>query len=344
MPDEPINTADNFLMDLSRSSSRDLPLDLVKGLMVIVMVIYHTMNYFSTAGAEEFGYVRFVTGAFIFISGYVIAVFYEKKLQTDWAGASARLITRGVKLLMIFTVLNIIISVTGIGNPYKEHIGIYRFFNTIPDIYIFGRPGTASFQILLPISYLLILSPITLIPTGYWKYTLIISSALLAGWLDLHYENIILDCGTPGLIGILAGTCINNCKKQYRIHSGIVCVCCLLAILFSMSYLSRNYLTYIISIIILIKILYDMANIIDIKNRISSSIISFGQYSLLCYIMQIIFLQGLSRVLGHQRWGFGYELISLFCITNIFLLTFCTLLSFYRNQYNVLDKTYRFIF
>ncbi len=331
-------------MEHSRSSSRDLPLDLVKGILVIVMVIYHIMNYFSTAGDEEFGYVRFVTGAFIFISGYIIAVFYEERLRTDRAGTSARLITRGIKLLMIFTALNIIISVTGIGNPYKVHMGLYRFFYSVPDIYIFATPKMASFQILLPISYLLILSPIILIRTVYLKYTFIIFMILLAGVCDLFHGNLILDCGTPGLVGILAGTFINECEKQYMIRNKIVLACSIFVIVCLMSYFSRNYITYIMSIIILVKLLYDLSNILNLTNRITLSVISFGQYSLLCYIIQIIFLQGLLRVLGNQRWEFGYELVSIFCITNVFLITFCMLLSFCRSYYRVIDTTYRFIF
>ena len=45
-------------MDTARSvSNRDSSLDFVKGILVIFMVIYHIMNYFTTAGAEELGEV-----------------------------------------------------------------------------------------------------------------------------------------------------------------------------------------------------------------------------------------------------------------------------------------------
>ena len=58
-------------MGVEQNVSRNAPLDFVKGLLVIAMVVYHEMNYFSTAGPEGFGHVRFVTGSFIFISGYI---------------------------------------------------------------------------------------------------------------------------------------------------------------------------------------------------------------------------------------------------------------------------------
>lgn len=69
-------------MDIN-NSDRDVSLDFVKGILVIVMVIYHVMNYFSTAGPDSFGYVRFVTGSFIFVSGYIISTFYERKYRIN---------------------------------------------------------------------------------------------------------------------------------------------------------------------------------------------------------------------------------------------------------------------
>ena len=64
------------------TDSRDLALDFVKGILVVFMVIYHAMNIFSSAGFESFRYIRFVSGSFLFISGYVIALFYEPKFTT----------------------------------------------------------------------------------------------------------------------------------------------------------------------------------------------------------------------------------------------------------------------
>src|SRR5262245_25828550 len=113
-------------MNRDQDTTRDLPLDFVKGMLVIVMVIYHVMNIFSTARSEAYGYIRFVSGSFIFISGYIIAIFYEQKFQIDRIGTSQRLIMRGLKLLLVFTVLNILINVTGVGNPNKAQLGLQQ--------------------------------------------------------------------------------------------------------------------------------------------------------------------------------------------------------------------------
>src|SRR5215471_235911 len=114
-------------MNSTPGTPRDLILDFVKGILVIVMVIYHVMNVFSTASPEAFGYIRFVSGSFIFISGYIISVFYEQRFQTDGTSTSKRLAVRGLKILFIFTILNIFINLTGLKNPSKTQLGLQQY-------------------------------------------------------------------------------------------------------------------------------------------------------------------------------------------------------------------------
>src|SRR5262249_37814346 len=125
-------------MNSAPGTNRDLILDFVKGILVIVMVIYHVMNIFSKASPEAFGYIRFVSGSFIFISGYIISTFYEQKFQTDRVGTSKRLVVRGLKLLFIFTVLNIAVNLTGTGNPNKIQFGVQQYLGHISTIYTSG--------------------------------------------------------------------------------------------------------------------------------------------------------------------------------------------------------------
>src|SRR5215468_3492974 len=70
-----LDTARQIEATNSAPAVRDLTLDVVKGALVVVMVVYHAMNVFSTAGADEYAYVRFVSGSFILMSGYIVARF-----------------------------------------------------------------------------------------------------------------------------------------------------------------------------------------------------------------------------------------------------------------------------
>ena len=126
---------------------------------MVVMVVYHAMNIFSTAGPDEYAYVRFVSGSFILMSGYIVARFDGPRFKADWRGTSRRLVARGLKLLVLFTLLNLLINLTGIGNPDKAQFGIQGYISSLFEVYVSGEPRYASFQILLPIAYLLVAAP-----------------------------------------------------------------------------------------------------------------------------------------------------------------------------------------
>jgi peptidoglycan/LPS O-acetylase OafA/YrhL len=331
-------------MDVTDSNNRDAALDFVKGILVIVMVIYHVMNYFSTAGSAGFGYVRFVTGSFIFVSGYIISRFYEKKYRIDRSGTSRRLFARGVKLLIIFTALNVFINLTAIGNPGKAPLGMRQYLGNLSAIYVSGNGRLAAFQILLPISYLLLLSPALLFLDGF-KKSMIVTTLLVAfcfSWFHVDSDNLSL--GLVGVLGLSAGMAINELQGSFSIKNRLIIVSCLLVCIYLMGYLSRNVIAYSIGVGIVLKLFYDLAKTVNLRKQINQRIILFGQYTLICYIMQIALLQGLFRILSGKRWGLGYETVSVFIVTNIVLLGLCRLVKFLRDRYESADKTYRFIF
>jgi len=67
-------------MHSAPGTTRDLPLDFVKGVPVIVMVTYHVMNIFSTASAEAYGYIRFVNGSFI-LNFWLIHLLFSSRIS-----------------------------------------------------------------------------------------------------------------------------------------------------------------------------------------------------------------------------------------------------------------------
>ena len=325
-----------------RENGRDLSLDFTKGILVIVMVVYHTLNVFSMATSMELGYLRFVTGSFIFISGYIISTFYEKRLTANQRDTSIRLLIRGFKLLAIFTFLNLTICITGIGNPGKCHFSVIQFIKAIPLIYIFGAPGISSFQILLPIAYLLILSPVIMMLSINIRYTALIVLIVTILSLSQRYTMVVTGLIVDGLVGMLMGHSQNK-NIKYVISNIYVLIILIIAIMFSMNYLGMNRITYILSIIVFLKVTHDIAPHIDANSVAMNISVLFGQYTLVCYILQIIFLRGLSILLEHRKWAFGYELISIFFVTNAFLLALCMLLGSYRRRSKTVDRAYRLI-
>ncbi len=325
-------------------SNRDLYLDHVKGVLVIVMVIYHTMNYFSYADAHDIGHVRFVSGAFVFLSGYILSTLYESKYALNKSIACKRLFERGVKLLIIFTALNIMINLIGVQNYKNNPYDVQSFLNSMIEIYVYGNYPSAAFQILLSISYLLIVSSLYFIYPSL-RIIILLLILILTIVITLHFniDYPILYSGTIGLIGLSLGMFI-KLDTRYCMTNKLIIVCGILVLIGIMEYLDRNLLTYTFGVMIVLKLLYDLAHTLDLNNKLNDAIIMFGQYSLVCYIMQIAFLHALFRLLGKQKWGMGIETISLFIMTNVFLWGLCLLIGNMREKFSVVDKSYKFIF
>jgi fucose 4-O-acetylase-like acetyltransferase len=322
---------------------RDLNLDYVKGSLVLIMVIYHAMNYFSKAHPSDYSYIRFVTGAFIFISGYIVSTYYEKKYNTVAKEVCKRLIIRGVKLIILFTILNLSINVFQIGSYKNISFSIQNYIDHISDIYIWGNSKYAAFKILLPISYVLIISPIYIIQSSWKKYMVVATLILVILMSTFNIDSYNIGLALVGLVGLSAGMYTNVSKSYFIENEYVILGLVALSMLF-MKYADTNVLTYSVSIMIILKLLYDYAKTMSMDRPIFRTIILFGQYPLLCYVMQIAILQGLYRLLPKNRWGFGYEIIAIILCTTVLLYSTCYLTDHYRTKYKLVDAQYKFIF
>jgi peptidoglycan/LPS O-acetylase OafA/YrhL len=324
-------------------SQRDLQLDFVKGFLVVAMVIYHTMNYFSSAGPEVFGYVRFVTGSFVLISGYIVTAFYTKKYRIDKTRASKRLVVRGLKLLTIFTSMNLIISLLGIQSHRNTQFDAHGYLSNLSAIYISGNSELTAFQILLPIAYVLIFSPLYILFANVKKTLITMTLILPFCYIFFNMNSYNLYLGILGLIGVSIGLLLDT-DRLFCINNRLIIVCCFIIAITLMQYLDRNVLTYTIGILIILKLTYDFAGAANLVNWPYNVVILLGKYSLVCYIMQIIILHGWFLMSSRQKWGFGYKTISICLVTNILLFGLCSLLSFLRNRYTLFDRAYRIVF
>jgi peptidoglycan/LPS O-acetylase OafA/YrhL len=82
-------------------------LDFTRGALVLIMVLYHWINYFVGPDWPYYPYLRFLTPSFIFIAGFMISSVYLSKYDAVDPRLPKRLVTRGLKLLTIFILLNV---------------------------------------------------------------------------------------------------------------------------------------------------------------------------------------------------------------------------------------------
>lgn len=324
-------------------NDRDLSLDYVKGFLVISMVAYHTISYYTTAGYSGTGYLRFVTGSFIFISGYIVAVFYQKKFELNKKKVCIRLIVRGLKLIIIFTSLNLIINLMGIHSHKVAKFDIDYFFVSLEDIYITGNSKYSVFQIILPIAYLLILSPLFL-TFHKWKKIIFLGTFMLM----VMHEIINIDSFNVyglyiGLAGISIGLLtIHNkiyCIQNNAIIIALFCMCVLL-----MKYFDSTIITYTIGVVLVLKLIFDFSQTQNLTKQINKLIVLLGQYSLLSYLMQIFILQGTYQFFIKQRFDIGYEAFIIFIMTTLLLTVFILFIDFVRKKLLVMDKLYKLVF
>src|SRR5690348_6985111 len=92
---------------------RDAAIDFCKGVCVSAMIYHHAINYYPQSFLLIKG-VRFVSGAFVFLTGFLVTYHYLRSYDLNTNRIYYRLIWRAVKLLIIYALINIGLSRSGI--------------------------------------------------------------------------------------------------------------------------------------------------------------------------------------------------------------------------------------
>src|ERR1700733_4923303 len=189
-------------------------LDFTKGALVLIMVLYHWMNYFLNLSWTYYKYLHFLTPSFIFITGFMISNIYLSKYAATDPRLSKRLFTRGLKLMAIFLALNVgrtlVVPLLGTGQAMQNLPSL----SNILTVFVSGNLPVVgskfvSFSILVPISYVLMLSALLMFPYRIYKYTFHFTCAILllsililgfAGGQSYNLEFIAI-----GMLGVLTG-------------------------------------------------------------------------------------------------------------------------------------------
>lgn len=331
-------------------SPRDYAFDFVKGILVLLMVVYHVMSIMSTAGPDDFRYIRFISGSFIFVSGYIVAQFFESRFERDPVATSKRLMARGLKLLAIFTALNMLIHTTGIGNADKLQLGPEGFWSHASSIYLQGDGSISSFLILLPIAYLLIMAPVFLLASALKRPAmafLMLAGALTSAAMPaVTGRSAVLEFMLVGVAGLCAGLLAGPGGLppiRFALRRPLALMGLALS-LWLTGQLSDNVATYTIGIAIVLKCLYELVPLESVGGPLARGTALLGRYSLASYIAQIVLIQTLFRLFGKQRWPLGAEIAAFCLVTGMALVGLCLLLDRLRARSAAVDRSYRLIF
>jgi hypothetical protein len=316
-------------------------LDMIKGFLVLLMVVYHSINY-TIQLHLSYRYLSFLPLSFILITGFLLSTVYfhrvgEKRL-------AQRLLFRGVRLLVLFTLLNIMAQY--VRSPvYGQSVGVTSFFHNWWQIYFTGGSQLAAFDVLLPIAYLLLVAPLLLDAAHRAKLFLPLASGIslvicaLSDFQGVSSANFSFMIA--GMLGMLTGQLFPDLSKLGRFLP-------LTILLYSLYFplgVARGWL-FIVQVLggFIALALIGAASV-----RAGSSgwwkqrLIRIGQYSLISYITQIALLQILSRFIGRPQL-ISLDALLLFSATLLFTVVAAEALKWLRERSVSIDTAYKVVF
>jgi hypothetical protein len=330
--------------------SRDTAIDFTKGALVLFMVLYHWLNYFFGPG-RYYDYLRFLTPSFIFITGFMISQIQLRRYENSGRSLSKRLFVRGVKLLIVFLVLNALVyaALSRVQVSYSLWGKSLRSFSWAAFAVGTSRAPVGQksviFNILVPIAYLLIVSAAAVL-TRRVRYAFYCTlSLLIAGVIFIrfsHLENMYLDLLMIGVLGVVIGFAGRDQVALVISHPYILTAlyCLFLA---AITIWGVPLPLEIASVILTTALLYSAGGRLAPAGTVWRRIILLGKYSLLGYIAQIAILQGLRRIPWLSQRGVGASLAALL-LGALLTVAIVEAVDIARQRSKIADGLYRLVF
>jgi len=318
-------------------------LDFTKGALVVIMVLYHWLNYFVRVDGDVYKYIRFLTPSFIFISGVLISQVYFSTKTPPRSDLCSRLLVRGLKLLALVAVLNIALStvlVQGLGarvQALSPAAAVTAFFlGTYP----------VAFSVLVPIAYLLILAAILSPVFRRYPYTFHITSALFVTCAlvlnFLNNSNSYIDIFSIGTLGISIGH-LSIERVNHFVKRPITMIVAYILYLVAITIWNVIYPLQIIGVCLSVSLIYLLGLALSESGSFDRMVVLLGQYSLFGYIAQILILQMLRRG-AHLLDGGAAVSIAAFLICLVATLVSVALMDKSRARVRSVNTVYKAVF
>jgi len=313
------------MAETARKSNRNPALDFTKGALVLIMVLYHWMNYFY--GPHDNRYLRFLTPSFICITGFLISNIYLSKYAISDPRLPKRLLERGAKVLGVFFVLNIM-RILLVQGAFAQHSGSEPSpASNLVDVYLIGsgvgggQSKAVAFFVLIPIGYVLILSAVLAIISRFYRYAFHVACLIALLTIVILAVNDVqspnLELVTIGLLGVLAGY-LPTAKVDAIVRHSYILAGAYILYLLAITFWNIIYPLQIIGVFLSLMILYRLGQVGDQPGLGAKTVILLGKYSLFGYIAQIAVLQilhfGLIR-LGSPIVVQGISFVLAFALT-----------------------------
>jgi peptidoglycan/LPS O-acetylase OafA/YrhL len=294
----------------SPATARRIPaLDFTKGALVLIMVLYHWLNYFYSAPGDVYKYLRFLTPSFIFIAGFLVSNVYLSKYSVSDSRLPRRLCWRGLKILGVFAALNLARTIMVPRASRDQLFAQHSSLKSLLDIYVIGanlgggQAKAVAFYVLVPIAYLLVLSSLLVLLTRVYRYAFhaMFAAFLLCVLLLDTYGTASsnLQLITIGILGVVAGYVpIERITKLVR-HPFLL-LASYAGYLAAITFWNVVYPLQIVGVCLSLMVIYLVGDAGgNRQNKVYEVVVLLGKYSLVGYIVQIAVLQALHQGIRH---------------------------------------------
>jgi len=324
-------------------SGRIAALDMTKGVLVLLMVVYHSFNY-STDYTLGFKYLPFLPSSFILITGFLIS-YLSMRTDADRSRNPLRMPLRGLRLVLIFTLLNLAGEAIGRHKLNVDPEGIGYVFDHWFDIYITGN-AHAAFVVLLPIAYLLILAPLLIVLDRASRFVVPILAILLISYEaflaqpdELSANLSLLMAGVAGiLLGRTSGRSLGAMGRYWFVALAVYGAYIAIAQAFE-----QTPIIQLLGACLAVAAVFCCCARAGNKGLLQRRLVTLGKYSLIAYIVQIGLLQVLTRFFGRlQPYGqwFFLQMVAIALVMSVIAEG----LEWARTKMKWVDVSYRLMF
>lgn len=319
--------------------------DVVKGVLVETMIVYHCVNYFLSFEHKLLNYLDFVTGAFVLLAGRMVTHYYVKEYEMRPGLMVQRLLTRSVKLIVLFAVLNTCVHLALKRNYNGANFSVSYFYSNLYEVFVLGSKYIASFEILLPIAYTLALGGILafLVRSKAILGTVIcVLLAVLSVAEELPFNLKFIGFGLGGMLyGCFREESFSATTRRWVAWSAIILAITYMAVVTVIDH--DNWAIYFLGVWSVVQCIRMIAEKSVAENWLVRLLKLYGKYSLFSYLIQILFLQLLFRALGGNVSG-GLMVGVSIILTNILLYLSIKRLSVMEEKHQFVRLAYRKVF
>lgn len=328
----------------ARARPRIDALDMTKGVLVMAMVVYHSFNY-SADYTLGFKYLPFLPPSFILITGFLIGRLYFTPEASRDSKVYGRLFFRGCRLLLLFTLLNVLTQLVGRRKAVATPQGVSYFFDHWDEVYGVGGGHYAAFSILLPIAYLLLLAPLLILLYRAHPFlvpVIAIPVAIFCAIISQGNDYFNLGLLGAGLLGVIVGRVPDKALSLLRRYWYV-------PVIVYAGYVAfiwigwHGHFDQLLNAALALVAIFSLCAAIGAGTLLGRELLLVGKYSLLAYIVQIALLQVLGRFVGRLE-PFTVPFYLQMAGVSLLMFLMAETLHWTRKRVAWIDGSYRFVF